>query len=548
LSVRVVETRNVGTEQFPSPTTYEHWQDSQDWLQIPRGALLENSEGGLVRLVFVAFNRLEEILQPYSDPSTVDVIGENGEVTTGIRTARNTTRVLNSKVISASLGKGRHIALTKPVRLSLRHLRTENVSNPSCVFWDFTISAWSEEGCHVEDTNFTHTLCQCNHLTNFAVLMDIHSNYLSPRHQVALQIITYSDRTIIHKNLCICLLVAELLFLAGIGQTDKPVMCGIVAGLLHFFFLCAFGWMFLEGFQLYVMLIEVFEVEKSRIRWYYSFAYGVPLIIVAVSCVVDPFSYGTDKYCWLRADNFFIFSFVGPVIVVILANLVFLSMAIFMMCRHANASASMKSKEHSRLSSVRTWLRGAIVLVFLLGLTWTFGLLYLNEESALMAYTFTVLNSLQGLFIFVFHCVQNEKVHKEYRKFIRRHSWLPKCLRCSKHSHNKERHSSLYAGSNGNPSAPNSHSTDSSALSPHGTSVGTGPPPHMHHHNTNHHRQSHPLHTNLQAWRGVAWCGVVCRIFVFCVAWHVLMSLRAMCEISAKIVSVAHSDPMFSSS
>nr|CAD7570187.1 unnamed protein product [Timema californicum] len=84
LSVRVVETRNVGTEQFPSPTTYEHWQDSQDWLQIPRGALLENSEGGLVRLVFVAFNRLEEILQPHSDPSTVDVIGENGELATAL--------------------------------------------------------------------------------------------------------------------------------------------------------------------------------------------------------------------------------------------------------------------------------------------------------------------------------------------------------------------------------------------------------------------------------------------------------------------------------
>ncbi|XP_069693680.1 latrophilin Cirl isoform X4 [Periplaneta americana] len=509
LSVRVVETHNVGVEQFPSPATLEQWSVSQDWLQLPRGALLENSEGGFVRLVFVAFDRLEEILQPQADPSTVVVVGENGEVTTGVRSSRNTTRVLNSKVISASLGKGRHIQLSEPVRLSLRHLRTENVSNPACVFWDYTMSAWSDEGCHVETTNRTHTTCQCDHLTNFAVLMDVHATYLPPSHQMALQIITYigciisvvclllaivtfqlfrglkSDRTTIHKNLCVCLLIAEVLFLAGIGQTDKPVVCGIVAGLLHFFFLCAFAWMFLEGFQLYVMLIEVFEAEKSRIRWYYIFAYGAPLIIVAVSCVVDPFSYGTDRYCWLRADNFFIFSFVGPVIAVILANLVFLSMAIYMMCRHANASASMKSKEHSRLASASgkeenalqnklqshlAWLRGAIVLVFLLGLTWTFGLLYLNEESVIMAYIFTVLNSLQGLFIFVFHCVQNEKVRKEYRKFIRRHSWLPKCLRCSKHSNGKERRSSLYAGSNGNPSAPNSHSTDSSALSPHGTS------------------------------------------------------------------------------
>ncbi|KAK7863093.1 hypothetical protein R5R35_004918 [Gryllus longicercus] len=492
LSVRVVKTRNVGTEQFPLPATLEVWPVSQDWLQLPRGALLENSEGGLVRLVFVAFDRLEEILQPQPP-----------------REHSNVTRVLNTKVISASLGKGRHIQLSEPVRLFLRHLITENVTNPSCVFWDYSESAWSDEGCRVEQTNHTHTLCQCNHLTNFAVLMDVHATYLTPSHQMALQIITYigciisvvclvltivtfqlfqglkSDRTTIHKNLCVCLLVAEILFLAGIGQTENQMVCGVVAVLLHFFFLCAFAWMFLEGFQLYVMLIEVFEAEKSRIRWYYMFAYGAPLIIVAVSCIVDLPSYGTERYCWLRADNFFIFSFVGPVIAVILANLVFLSMAIYMMCRHANASASMKSKEHSRLASASgkeenalqnrlqshlAWLRGAIVLVFLLGLTWTFGLLYLNEESVIMAYIFTVLNSLQGLFIFVFHCVQNEKVRKEYKKFIRRQSWLPKCLRCSKRSNNKERRSSLYAGSNGNPSAPNSHSTDSSALSPHGTS------------------------------------------------------------------------------
>lgn len=55
------------------------------------------------------------------------------------------------------------------------------------------------------------------------------------------------DRTTIHKNLCVCLLIAETVFLAGVNQTDKPVVCGVVAGLLHFFFLAAFVWMFMEG-------------------------------------------------------------------------------------------------------------------------------------------------------------------------------------------------------------------------------------------------------------------------------------------------------------
>lgn len=68
------------------------------------------------------------------------------------------------------------------------------------------------------------------------------------------------------------------------------------------------------------MLIEVFEAEKSRIRWYYLIAYGLPLVIVAVTGSIFPHEYGTDRYCWLRADNYIIYSFVGPVIVVILVR------------------------------------------------------------------------------------------------------------------------------------------------------------------------------------------------------------------------------------
>lgn len=120
------------------------------------------------------------------------------------------------------------------------------------------------------------------------------------------------------------------------------------------------------------MLIEVFEAEKSRIRWYYLIAYGLPLLIVAITGSIFPHEYGTDRYCWLKADNYIIYSFVGPVIVVIVVrfsnflretiililfslqlNLIFLTMAIFMMCRHANSSVAMKNKEHSRLASTR---------------------------------------------------------------------------------------------------------------------------------------------------------------------------------------------------
>ena len=58
----------------------------------------------------------------------------------------------------------------------------------------------------------------------------------------------------------------------------------------------------------------------------------------------------------------------------------------------------------------RSWIKGAVVLVILLGLTWSLGLLYVNSSTIWLAYVFTIVNTLQGLFIFLFHCVYNEKV------------------------------------------------------------------------------------------------------------------------------------------
>ena len=450
MSVRVMDTRSINELSFPSSEELQVWKSKEDWIILPAEALLENSDAGLVRVVLFAYEHMEDILSPVQHHHHHQQSQSHaGSVSSSNRQAteqRNATRIVNSRVISASLGKGRHIQLPQPVTIRFQHLRQDNVSNPSCVFWDYTISGWSDEGCRVLETNRTHTQCRCDHLTNFAVLMDLHSTPLTSLHQRALTAITYagcglsiicltlafatfvichrqlkSDRYTIHKNLCFSLLLAELVFLCGVNATHDRIVCGLVAGLLHLLFLCAFMWMLLEGFQLYVMLVEVFESDKSRVKWYYLIGYGVPVIIVAVSSVVDPFSYGTVDACWLRADNYFIFSFVGPVVVILLANFVFLGLAIWVMYRHQTTTAVMKSKEQSRLTNAKAWIRGAFILIFLLGLTWTFGLLYLNESTVAMAYVFTVLNSLQGLFIFYFHCLQNEQVRKEVRKALRRH-------------------------------------------------------------------------------------------------------------------------------
>lgn len=59
----------------------------------------------------------------------------------------------------------------------------------------------------------------------------------------------------------------------------------------------------------------------------------------------------------------------------------------------------------------------AIAQLFVLGCTWVFGLLLFDPESWVLSYIFSILNCLQGFFLFVLYCLLNKKVREEYRKW-----------------------------------------------------------------------------------------------------------------------------------
>ncbi|XP_063043005.1 adhesion G protein-coupled receptor L3-like [Engraulis encrasicolus] len=98
-------------------------------------------------------------------------------------------------------------------------------------------------------------------------------------------------------------------------------------------------------------------------------------------------------------------------------NVIFLGIALYKMFHHT----AILKPDSGCLDNIKSWVIGAIALLCLLGLTWAFGLMYVNESTVIMAYLFTIFNSLQGMFIFIFHCVLQKKVRKEYGKCLRTH-------------------------------------------------------------------------------------------------------------------------------
>uniref|UniRef100_A0A2K6MY39 Adhesion G protein-coupled receptor L1 n=1 Tax=Rhinopithecus bieti TaxID=61621 RepID=A0A2K6MY39_RHIBE len=413
-------------------------------IQLSAKTIKQNSRNGVVKVVFILYNNLGLFLS--TENATVKLAGEAGPGGPG-----GASLVVNSQVIAASINKeSSRVFLMDPVIFTVAHLEDKNHFNANCSFWNYSersmLGYWSTQGCRLVESNKTHTTCACSHLTNFAVLMAHREIYQGRINELLLSVITWvgivislvclaicistfcflrglqTDRNTIHKNLCINLFLAELLFLVGIDKTQYEIACPIFAGLLHYFFLAAFSWLCLEGVHLYLLLVEVFESEYSRTKYYYLGGYCFPALVVGIAAAIDYRSYGTEKACWLRVDNYFIWSFIGPVSFVIVVNLVFLMVTLHKMIR----SSSVLKPDSSRLDNIKSWALGAIALLFLLGLTWAFGLLFINKESVVMAYLFTTFNAFQGVFIFVFHCALQKKVHKEYSKCLR-HSYC--CIR-----------------------------------------------------------------------------------------------------------------------
>ncbi|XP_063154245.1 adhesion G protein-coupled receptor L2 isoform X4 [Candoia aspera] len=434
----VLEVAVLSTEGQVQDLKFPQGNAGSNSIQLSSSTVKQNSRNGLAKLVFIIYKSLGRFLST-----------ENATIKLGTEFAgRNSTIAVNSDVIAASINKeSSRVYLTDPVLFTLAHIDPNNYFNANCSFWNYSertmMGYWSTQGCKLIDTNKTHTTCACSHLTNFAILM-AHRGivYKNGMHGLLLTVITWvgivislvclaiciftfcffrglqSDRNTIHKNLCINLLIAEFIFLIGIDKTEYKIACPIFAGLLHFFFLAAFAWMCLEGVQLYLMLVEVFESEYSRKKYYYVAGYLFPATVVGVSAAIDYTSYGAKNACWLKVDNYFIWSFIGPVTFIILLNLIFLVITLCKMVKHSNTL----KPDSSRLENIKSWALGAFALLCLLGLTWSFGLLYINEETIVMAYLFTVFNAFQGMFIFIFHCALQKKVRKEYGKCFR-HSY-----------------------------------------------------------------------------------------------------------------------------
>ncbi|XP_063787773.1 adhesion G protein-coupled receptor E1-like [Pseudophryne corroboree] len=352
----------------------------------------------------------------------------------------NSFALANSRVVTAATTNPGRENLSSAVTFRLSTLKDlEPFHKSFCVFWDPNRNDWNEEGCITESYIYPHTTCTCTHFSSFAVIMapyGIEEVYgLVILSQVGLSvslvclclslltfILCRSIRSIhnsVLATLCGCLFLGQLLILIGLLQTFNKVLCSVIAGGLHFIFLCAFCWMFIESILLFMTVrnlqaLNYMTSRRSNFPVMCLVGFGVPAVIVGISAAVQPRGYGTEKYCWLRPS--LTWSFLGPVCVFITVNTILLVVTVlFLQMKLTSINTNVSSLKNSRILAFK-----ALAQVFILGCTWSIGFFQFGPASLVISYIFTICVCLQGPFIFLVHCLLNHQVTAEYRKLFRR--------------------------------------------------------------------------------------------------------------------------------
>ncbi|CAB1337184.1 unnamed protein product, partial [Coregonus sp. 'balchen'] len=354
-----------------------------------------------------------------------------------------TNWTLNSYVVSASVNNSNVSNLRNPVVVTLSHLKPKEKNDKvACVHWDFQKNngsgGWDSNGCEtLPSITAYQTTCHCYHLTHFGVLLDVSRTPISEADQQTLMVISYLGCGVssiflgislltymvfeklrrdypskILINLTVALLGLNLVFLldSWLSSFGCYGLCITTAATLHYFLLASFTWMGLEAVHMYFALVKVFNVYipsyiLNLVLAIEKDAYGSVLSEASLDSLQ-----GSEPFCWMQSNVFFYITVMAFVLLVLVFNMV-VFIVVLVQIRHMQTN---KPTATVNKRSAMYDLRAVASFTFLLGLTWPIAFFTWGPARVPMLYLFSVLNSLQGFFIFVFHCLMKENVRKQW--------------------------------------------------------------------------------------------------------------------------------------
>ncbi|XP_021358437.1 uncharacterized protein LOC110453698 [Mizuhopecten yessoensis] len=227
-------------------------------------------------------------------------------------------------------------------------------------------------------------------------------------------------RTIPGKNnmsLIFSLFFSQGLTQFGMIQTKHTIPCTIIAICIHFFWLSTFFSMNICSFHMFRVFVFPLKEVKRAHRWtcfcYVCYIFGMSALIVilyiALSVTVfevDNLGYTGNGKCFLTSFESVIATFISPVILVCVFNIVFFVVVAYKISTAPKVPSNKNVRQEFPLY---------VKLFVLTGATWTFQIIDAFIPLSVFSIISGIINSLQGVFIFLSYSV-NSRVRKFYKE------------------------------------------------------------------------------------------------------------------------------------
>ncbi|XP_076842093.1 uncharacterized protein LOC143486128 isoform X3 [Brachyhypopomus gauderio] len=320
---------------------------STAFLDIDLIAISKHNNGSTA-VVFMTYSNMLNMLKPDTNTNAVKTMMSIVVTVMVLPISNNPSTVNHNPSPSRDIDYPHTSQTTDDPKMPLQVPYNVTLNNPdkyhqhydaSCVTWSGT--KWVNGFCHVTWKNDSYTVCSCVHPETLALLMQIEDSVSDPTLELldiiaesvglvflSLALLTFALcrrntrlTNTAQINLCLSLLLAHLLFLLTqqFLQYIQPIQlaCVTLAGVLLFLFLSAFVWMFIEAVLLFIAVRNLSNIRSKQKevlswKWLIIIGYVIPLVIVSVSAGLFPDGFGSDN-CWLKKDEQFFWSFLGPV-------------------------------------------------------------------------------------------------------------------------------------------------------------------------------------------------------------------------------------------
>ncbi|XP_056107543.1 adhesion G-protein coupled receptor G2-like [Rhinichthys klamathensis goyatoka] len=299
----------------------------------------------------------------------------------------------------------------------------------SCSSWDGKGNlTWTTSGCETVKIDNNTIKCLCSHLTFFAVLMsppDVNPN-ITASYVESLSFISSigcgismfflsvalfmhfllrkaksNQATKILINMFVALFLLNLSFLSNesVANTEDKAACVFIALLMHYSMLATFTWFFIQALHMYLWLIRQNVTITNYMRKIIVFGWSFPAPIVVAVVSIGGYKMNVKtRMCWITDPLIHYIVNIGyyALVFIFTTGIFIMIVTKIVQARHIRAPDGKRKTFRKQLMMV-------LSLFLLFGLTWAVAFFSYGPMLIPSYYIFTVLNSFQGFFLFLYY-------------------------------------------------------------------------------------------------------------------------------------------------